>query len=140
MELKEPVKVFTASSNEEAHSIAQLLTASGIPAHAVDDHTAIGGLLFGMPGRVQMPQVFVDKSTVEQASQLLVEYEKTARSRNLPAKSGAEISAQCEDCGTTTMYPSELDGTTQNCPQCHAYVDVGELDWDGDVGEEESDD
>ena len=28
-----------------------------------------------------------------------------------------------------------LDGTTQECRHCHAYIDVGDLAWDDDFGE-----
>ena len=138
MEFKEPFKVYTAADNVEAHTIAQMLKASGIPAHAVEDQSVVGLFGFGIIGQVHKPDVWVDKSTAKQASQLVAQYEETARNRDQTENSAVGISAQCEDCGETTMYPGELDGTTQNCPHCHAYVDVGELDWDGDLGEDDS--
>ena len=47
------------------------------------------------------------------------------------------IQVECEECGKNSLFTKELDGTTQECPHCYAYVDVGELDWGIDFGEPE---
>ncbi len=44
-----------------------------------------------------------------------------------PGTSSGTIDAVCEDCGKTTTFPDTLDGTTQECSHCRAYIDVGEF-------------
>ena len=51
-----------------------------------------------------------------------------------PVGSKGEIEVVCEECGLSTVFPGSLNGTTQECLHCHAYVDVGDLPWDEDVG------
>ena len=51
------------------------------------------------------------------------------------------IEVNCEDCSTTTAYPSTAAGTMQMCPQCASYLDVpdGTEDEDDWWNVEESD-
>ncbi len=41
MDFKQPVVVYTAATNMEAHLILQMLHANGIPAHAVEDQSGV---------------------------------------------------------------------------------------------------
>jgi hypothetical protein len=62
------------------------------------------------------------------------DFEETKRARNNPGQGAGEIEVVCEDCGKTTSFPKSLEGTTQECSHCHAYIDVGDLPWDDDFG------
>ena len=46
----------------------------------------------------------------------------------------SEISVVCEECGKESMFAARLIGTTQDCPHCMAYVDVGDVVWGQDFG------
>ena len=137
MELKNPKIAYTAASNVEAHMIVELLLSNGIPAHAVEDQSGVSMWSFGTISQFHQPNVWVDETSLEQAEELIRDYEEKRRQRERPRETGGEIETVCEDCGKVTSFPDSLDGTTQECSQCGAYVDVGELPWDDDFGEAE---
>jgi len=135
MEFKEPFLAYTAATNLEAHMLVAMLTANGIPAHAVEDQSGVSLWAFGTISQFHKPNVWIDKSTTEMAAQLIRQFEESKQKRDNPGVSTGEIHVECEECGKTTIFPDTLDGTTQDCSHCHAYVDVGELAWDEDVDE-----
>ena len=124
MELKDPVVVYTAQSDHEGHVVVKKLTTSGIPAYfVVDDPT----LCNCDGGCSKQPSVVVERSSLEEAKRLIEDH--------INQKMAHHIVVECEECGESTSFSSELDGTTQHCPHCLAYVDVGELPWEDDYGE-----
>ncbi len=134
MDLKEPVAVYTAGTNLEAHVIVSMLNDNGVPAFAVEDQS--GALwMFGTIGQIHRPKIWVAKSTTAEAQELIRGFEDHRRERKNRGPGTQEIPVQCEECGKTSMFPDTQEGTMQNCPTCDAYVDVGELDWDEDFGE-----
>ena len=80
--------------------------------------------------QIHQPNVFVDKSATEEAAKIILQFEDTRRLRRQATASAPEIPARCEACGQTTTFAAALDGTTQECPHCRAYVDVGGTSWD----------
>jgi len=138
MELTEPVVIYTATTNLEAHVIANMLLSNGIAAHAIEDQSGVSLWSFGTIGQFHQPNIYVSKSEAERAAHLLLEYEKDKREHdNLEVSGTGEINVICEECSKTTIFPKSLDGTTQDCSHCQAYVDVGDLPWEEDFGKPE---
>ena len=137
MDFKKPVIAYTAATNVEAHMIVELLLANGVPAHAVEDQSGVSLWAFGTISQFHQPNVWVDETNFEQAAGYIRDFEEKKKSRNAPVKGAADLLVNCEDCGKTTSFPASLDGTTQECQHCDAYVDVGDLPWDDDFGEPE---
>ncbi|PQO45748.1 putative signal transducing protein [Blastopirellula marina] len=137
MDFQKPVIVYTAATNLEAHLIVEMLLTSGISAHTVEDQSGVSLWAFGTISQFHKPNIWVDESTAQQAADLIRDFEEQRKARNTPVDGAGEIQVSCEDCGKTTSFPSSLDGTTQVCQHCGAYVDVGELGWDEDFGEPE---
>lgn len=137
---KEPVIVYTAQGNLEAHSIVNWLTSQGIPCYAVEDVSGASVFSIG-PSQFHKPQVYVDKVNKERAVDLLSKFENREKEAVSESDNSPPIDAECEDCGTVSTFPGSQNGTVQSCPECHAYIDVGELDWgDVDFGEPEEED
>jgi putative signal transducing protein len=134
MKFKHPVMLYTAATNVEAHVVVEMLHANGIPAYAVEDQSGVSLWMFGTISQFHQPNVWVDKSTAEKAIALVRQFEENKRKREHPDTSIGTIPVACEECGKTTMFPDALNGTTQDCSHCNAYVDVGELPWNEDFG------
>ena len=137
MEFQEPFKLYTAASNIEAHMIVEMLGADGIAAFAEEDQSGVSLWAFGRISQFHQPNVWVEKSTARNAAELIRRFEETKRERENHDTSQGEIPVECEACGERSSFPESLNGTTQVCSHCDAFVDVGELDWDEDFGEPE---
>ena len=137
MDFKKPIVVYVAPSNVEAHLITLMLSNNGVESLAVDDVSGASLWTFGRLSQFHRPKIWVDASMEEDAKRLLLEYEKAKRNQAVPKEEGNSIEAECEQCGKTSIYPSSLDSTTQECQQCGDYLDVGECDWEDDFGEPE---
>jgi hypothetical protein len=107
--LTEPVVIYTARSNNDAHLLAALLRDAGVSAVAVDDMSAGGFFAFGTLGYLHRPQVFVEQVQAEQAAEFITEFE-TNRKR----PSDGEF---CYYCGA-----SIATGTTE-CPECNQVLE-----------------
>jgi hypothetical protein len=134
MDLKNPVVVYTAAGNVEALMIMQMLEANGIPAHAVEDQSGVSLWMLGTISQFHKPKIWVAQATAGQAAELIRTYEEQKRQRRHPEQGTGQIEVVCEECGKTTTFPASLDGTTQECAHCRAYVDVGDQPWDDDLG------
>ena len=139
MELKDPIVAYTASGNLEAHLVVGWLTSNGVAAHAIEDNSGVSLFVFGTISQFHKPQVFIERSDTEKAAELLQQFEAKQHARKQQLANAPAITSECEECGTTSDFPASQDGTVQNCPQCHAFMDVGAIDWpyDDDFGEEE---
>lgn len=131
---KNPVSVYTAASNLEAHLIAEMLMSHGIAACAIEDQSGVSLWAMGTISQFHQPQIWVEQSTAQAAAALILTHEQKHQARNRTFSGPAELDATCEDCGATKTFPSSMDGTTQDCPQCGGYVDVGELAVEEDFG------
>jgi hypothetical protein len=136
MKFHEPFAVYTASDNLEALFVADMLISEGIPALSVEDQSAVGLSWVGPLSAVHKPEVFVERAHAEKASVFIQEYESRKRERQSLDTDTSDIAVTCEDCGKVSVFAKKYNGTTQDCPHCHAYVDVGEFDWDLDVADE----
>jgi len=135
MDFKEPVKIYTAASNVEAHMIVIMLDANGVPAFAEEDRSGVSLWAFGMISQFHQPNVWVDKPMAERAAELISRFEERKREREERDSSRGDIQVECEECGWITTFPASLNGTTQECSKCRAFVDVGEWDWDEHFGD-----
>ena len=140
MAFKEPFLAFTAASNMEARAVANMLTEAGITADVEEDEPS-AGLGFGSTSEAHAPKVWIETADGEKSEPIVAEYERRLALRRKPAD--GPITVVCEECGKSSLFPPDQNGSTQNCPHCDAYVDVGdsmELEgWEEDEDEEEKD-
>lgn len=125
MALQDPVAVYTAATNVEAHVIARMLEESGVEASAVEDASGVSLWAFGTLS-YHKPQIWVSRADQERARQLLADYERDHAERRRESLDGDPISVTCEECGKVTFFLPKDKGTVQECSHCHAYVDVGD--------------
>ncbi|GAA4445650.1 hypothetical protein [Novipirellula rosea] len=130
--LTAPTIAYTANGNIEAHSVVTWLESNGIRAYAVEDNSGVSLFAFGTSSQFHKPQVFVDKSDLASAGELLRQFEDERDRRRSELDNIPPIASECEDCGETSEFPAAQDGTTQNCPKCNAFMDVGNIDWPDD--------
>lgn len=144
MELKEPVVVYTAASNLQAHEIAERLLEVSIPAHVVEDLEAMAAWVGGLNLVIHKPQVFVSRQDQSRAREIVKAFEDQLRARRAADLAKIErhqtvIFATCERCGEESDFPVVQADSVQRCPHCGAFLDV-EFDSDNsdwDVGEPE---
>lgn len=138
MQFKKPTVIFTAESNVECHLIVEILANAGIAAHAVEDTSGASLFAFGTLSQFHQPNVYVEESDSAKAKELIQQFEASKQSRlpknKDPDGAGATITATCEECGKESQFPESANGTTEDCPHCSAYMDVGDLGWDEDFG------
>lgn len=141
MDLKQPALAYTAGGNLEAHAVVTWLESNGVQAYAVEDLSGASLFAFGTLSQFHKPQVFVEKSDMTRAGELLRRFEQQRNARRRAQAVGAAISSECEQCGVVSEFPASQDGTTQSCPNCYAFMDVGACDWpeDFDFGVPETD-
>ncbi|TWT75794.1 hypothetical protein CA13_73670 [Planctomycetes bacterium CA13] len=135
--LETPTLAYTANGNLEAHSVVTWLQSHGVRAYAVEDNSGVSLFAFGTISQFHKPQVFVDKTDLKSAVDLLREFETQRDRRRKDLDNLPPIESECEECGVSSEFPASQDGTTQNCPKCNAFMDVGGHDWpeDFDFGE-----
>ena len=130
MALRDPVAIYDAASNLQAHLVCDGLIAAGVEAFVVEDVSQVGAWVGGLVPGLHKPQVWVDRADVPRAEPLLVTFEeRAARLRDQPAQGAAAeppIEAVCEECDGRTSFPAAQRGSVQQCPHCGAFVDVGE--------------
>ena len=135
MEFQKPSLAYTAEDNIEAQSVAQMLIANNVAAYAVEDNA--GASLFGSLTQ-DNPKVFVEEADLQKALELVAQFteNKVAASKSESEAPARPILAECEECNASSVFPGEANGTTQICPKCQAYMDVGDLGWgEMDFGE-----
>jgi hypothetical protein len=131
MPLQEPVAVYTAANNVEAHVICNILRDEGVEAHVTDDVSQAGVWMLGLLPGIHRPQVWIDRSNVDRAKPILEDYEDRLLERQEADRQDlvageATVEADCEECGRSSDFPAAQRGTVQDCPHCGAYVDVGD--------------
>lgn len=132
MALRDPVAVYNAANNIEAHLICDLLNDAGIEAHVTEDVSVVGQGPLGFLPEVHKPQVWTERVDIERVKPFLEEYERQQLQRReaemkRAAAGEATVEATCEECGQRSAFPAAQDGTVQDCPHCGAYVDVGDI-------------
>ena len=135
-----PTLAYTANGNLEAHAVVTWLESNGVRAYAVEDNSGVSLFAFGTISQFHKPQIFVGKADMERAGDLLRQFESQRDARRREVDGAPRITSECEECGVASEFPASQDGTTQNCPKCHAFMDVGTFDWpeDFDFGSQEA--
>jgi hypothetical protein len=121
MPIQDPVAVHDAASDDDAVLIRNALIAAGIEAYVSESEPQ---------AESHQPQVWVDRSDLARAAQVVYDYESQAweRRANQQATENLEpIDVVC-DCGQTTRFSALQRGTVEECPACGAFLDVGEPD------------
>lgn len=133
MPLRDPVAVYNAASNIEAGFVCDALIAGGVEAYVMEDVSQVGTWVGGLVPEIHKPQVYVERSEVERATPILVEYERRAKELRATEGDGQPIDVECEECGGAAQFPAAQMGSVQSCPHCGAFVDVGgDESWDED--------
>lgn len=147
MQLSDPVDAYHAATNLDAHMMCNFLLEAGIDATVVEDlpPQVLGVLSIISP--LYTPRIRVNRDDAPRARAMLEEFERQKSERAQPAAPGQPITVTCEGCGQTATFPAEQQGTVQDCPHCHAYVDVevpgASEEWNvtsDDSGDSEGDD
>jgi Putative prokaryotic signal transducing protein len=131
MALKQPVVVYTASNNFDAHLVCGLLIDAGIPAMVVEDAAMTPSGWLGPVSNFIQPKIWIEKPDVERAIPILKEYDKRDAERRAAELGrvesvGPPMDVDCEECGKRSQWPSAQKGSVQNCPHCRAYIDIGD--------------
>ena len=131
MALDDPISAYIAESNMEAMLVQQFLESEGVEAHVVEDLSLAGYWMLGFLPQIVKPQVWIGRRDEVRASKLLEEYERLKAERDAERKANEPqtIEVHCEECGKTSAFAGSLNGTTQTCPHCRGYVDVGHFEW-----------
>src|SRR5215471_14132146 len=141
MSERDVVEVYRAKNNLQASLLAQTLNEIGIQAHVQegsDYSTAIEPL--GTAYWSDAPRILVSAQQAELARQILLGWEEQKRQEEARAAEGSPIDVVCEACGKITSFPASQRGSVQNCAHCHAYVDVGQIEFaESDFDSEEVD-
>ena len=129
MALRDPVAVYNAANNTEAHLVRNVLLSSGVEAFVTEDVSQVGTWMFGLIPELHKPQVWVERTDVERAKPILEDYDRrAARLRDADASDAARaespIEVACEACGQRTRFSAIQRGSVQECPHCGAYLDV----------------
>ena len=131
MALLDPVAAYDAASNAEAHLLALMLTENGIEAVAIDDVSSVTFSWLGALSNIHKPQVWIERDSLVRAKPLLEAYEDQLAERRERERQNGDLTNEpidvvCEECRQQSQFPRTQNGTTQNCPHCNAYVDVGD--------------
>ena len=143
MALRDPVAIYNAANNLEAHFLRDGLIAAGIEAFVIEDLSQVGTWVGGLVPEIHKPQIWVEREDIERARPFLEEFEaRAAELRESGAGNDAAtppIEVVCEECGGCASFPAVQKGSVQQCPHCGAYVDVGETElpegWEDAEGE-----
>ncbi len=135
MKFAKPFKAYWAESNVEAHLVVQGLSTIGVEAFADEDVSGASLWGFGRIGQFHQPIVWIDESDAERAAAVVKEFEDKKQALARANANAADIEVPCEECEAVLFFPAAMNGTTQDCSQCGAYIDVG--DWDDDYEEAE---
>ncbi len=98
--LKHPVVVYTGVTNMDAQMAERFLASKGVPAYAVEDHSLGGYWLGGTISNIHKPQVWVDKSDLDRATEMIEEFKAQKKAADAERKrhEPQTLAATCEDC------------------------------------------
>ena len=143
MAIHDSVAVYTAADNIQASILRDVLADACIEAHVMDDVSMIGVWFGGLASQLHRPKVVVDRRDADASAEIVrnfdAEWKATgaAEKDSQKANDGVPITVVCDECGKSSSFPASERGSVQNCPHCRAYVDVGEVEFDGEWGDSE---
>ena len=139
------VEIHRAKNGAQAHLFVMALEEAGIKAEIQGTvfHPAAAtaaNLISASASWWDAPRILVFAEDAERAKRLLLEWESRERKEAQEAEASPPIKAVCEECGSSSSFPAAQRGSVQECPQCGAFLDVGdeELTDDGEWGEAET--
>jgi hypothetical protein len=142
MALRDPFAAYNAANNLEAHMVCNLLNDAGVEAVVIEDVSQVGVWLGGLISEIHKPQVWIEREDIDRAKPVLDEYERRSADRRKEEADAPPVEVVCGECGQGSTFPAAQKGSVQNCPHCHAYVDVGDdvpfEGWDEVPGEEDA--
>src|SRR5437868_3320179 len=109
MALQDPVAVYNAANNLEAHFVRDALAAAGVEAFVIEDLSPIGTWIGGLIPEMHKPQVWVERTDIARAKPVLDGFERRAadlQAGNTAQAPGPSIEAVCEECGSENSYPA----------------------------------
>ncbi len=125
MALRDPIEVYNAASNLEAHLICVALRDAGLEAVAIEDVSHVGVWLGGLIPEIHKPHVWIERTDIDRAKSVLDEYERQTAERRRVAPDAPVIEVICEECGERSLFPGNQFGSVQICRYCRAFLDVG---------------
>jgi putative signal transducing protein len=131
MELKDPVAVYNAEREVEAHFLKNVLIEAGVDAAVTEDVSMVGLWIGGVLPEIYKPQVWVSRVDLDRAVPIIADYDRRLVERRRAADAQLEPEQTiavgvCDKCGTSSVFPTKLLGSVQICSKCGAYVDVGD--------------
>ena len=116
----EPVCVRRTSTLEEASIIVAWLADNDVEAQIADPDSP-GVMAFGITDPEGIEVYVKDQAAATKAKALLEEHDR----KHHEGHDGPDIELTCEACGQQLHFSADYAGTTQECPECGAHVDVG---------------
>src|SRR5205823_6315359 len=105
MALTDPVAVYTAATNLEAHLVSNVLNDAGVEAFCLEDGNLAGFSMLGALPEIHRPQVWVQREDVERAQPILLDYEmRQAERHQAETATSLPIQVLCEDCGEKSVF------------------------------------
>ncbi len=126
MPLHDPVVAYIPGSNLEAYLVQNALLESGVEAAVIEDVSQMGTWMGGVATQLHKPQVLVERANIDQARAIIADYERRTNERCQHEPNETQILVTCEECGKDSSFTMAQNGSTQLCPNCGAYIDVGE--------------
>jgi hypothetical protein len=124
MALTDPVKIYDAEDNIHALLIRQMLQDADVEAFASEQDSPNSIWPAGILPEFYDAGVWVNRADAERAAELIREHERLELERE--NAQGDDVEVTCEECGQKSTFPAAQRGSVQECPNCGAYVDVGE--------------
>ena len=90
--LKDPVVVYSAADNLEAHLISTQLNDVGIAAYTVEDTSTAGVAALGLLHNIHRPQVFVDRDQQSAAADVIQQFHRAKPNK-------LDVGEFCYHCG-----------------------------------------
>lgn len=126
MKLRDPIVAYVAASNLELQVVVSLLSEAGIKALGVEETSPMTGAVTGYLPEIHRPKLWIERVDSERVGKILADYEARNALRRNRRESGLDVIVRCDACGEESEYDASLAGSVQNCPECGAFVDVGD--------------
>ena len=117
----EPVLIRRTATTEEAEIIVAWLDSEGIKAF-IPDRDSFGTFAFGVTDHEGVEIYAADEAMAKKAREALDRHDR-AQIDQL-RRAGGSVKLKCTECGEQVEFGAGMRGSTQECPECGAYVDI----------------